>query len=101
MLKIHLFSRAGIQFRSPSNRRISSTPRQRRQGPEPVDRPEGGQDAGQNYARTRGLGEVWGTILRENTGMIDLVRRLGFTIRADADDPSLVTASLKVRADDQ
>jgi acetyltransferase len=53
-----------------------------------------------DYARARGLGEVWGTILRENTGMIDLVRRLGFTIRADTDDPSLVTASLTVRAGD-
>ena len=52
-----------------------------------------------DYARARGLAEVWGTILHENTGMIDLVRRLGFTIRADVDDPTLVTASLKVRAD--
>ena len=50
-----------------------------------------------DYARGRGLGEVWGTILHENTGMIDLVRRMGFTIRTDPDDPSLVTATLKVR----
>ena len=52
-----------------------------------------------DYARARGLAEVWGTILHENTGMINLVRRLGFTIRADVDDPTLVTASLKVRSD--
>jgi acetyltransferase len=51
-----------------------------------------------DYARARGLGEVWGTILRENTGMIALVRRLGFTIRTDEDDPGLVIASLTVRA---
>jgi acetyltransferase len=51
-----------------------------------------------DYARARGLGEVWGTILRENTGMIALVRRLGFTIRTDEEDASLVTATLSVRA---
>ena len=50
-----------------------------------------------DYARARGLAEVWGTILRENTGMIDLVRRLGFAIRTDVEDPSLVTASLPIR----
>jgi acetyltransferase len=49
-----------------------------------------------DYARARGLAEVWGTILRENTGMIELVRRLGFTIRADPEDQTLVTATLPV-----
>ncbi|HLZ65424.1 MAG TPA: GNAT family N-acetyltransferase [Aliidongia sp.] len=50
-----------------------------------------------DYARDRGLSEVWGTILRENTGMIALVRSLGFVIHPDEDDPSLVTARLAVR----
>jgi len=53
-----------------------------------------------DYARARGLAEIWGTILRENTGMIALVRRLGFTIRTDEDDASLVTASLALRTGD-
>jgi acetyltransferase len=50
-----------------------------------------------DYARARGLATVWGTILHENTGMIEMVRRLGFVVHADKDDPSLVTASLSVR----
>ncbi|HEV2674860.1 MAG TPA: bifunctional acetate--CoA ligase family protein/GNAT family N-acetyltransferase [Aliidongia sp.] len=50
-----------------------------------------------DYARDRGLAEVWGTILHENTGMIDLVRRLGFTVRADPEDPTLVTATFAIR----
>jgi acetyltransferase len=49
-----------------------------------------------DYARDRGLREIWGTILRENTGMIALVRRLGFTIKTDPDDAALVTATLKL-----
>jgi acetyltransferase len=30
------------------------------------------------YARSRGLKRVFGTVLRENTGMLALVERLGF-----------------------
>ena len=53
-----------------------------------------------DYARARGLREIWGMILQENVGMIALVRRLGFTVRVDRDDPSLVTATLAVRPGD-
>ena len=51
-----------------------------------------------DYSRTRGLNEVWGAILRDNTGMIDLVRRVGFTVQAHPEDPSLVIATLPIAA---
>jgi acetyltransferase len=42
------------------------------------------------YARERGIGRVEGEVLRENTSMLRLVRSLGFTVQASADDPSVV-----------
>ncbi|HUA51997.1 MAG TPA: bifunctional acetate--CoA ligase family protein/GNAT family N-acetyltransferase, partial [Candidatus Sulfotelmatobacter sp.] len=53
-----------------------------------------------DYARARGIGEVFGTILNENAAMIDMARELGFTIGADPDDASLVTARLTLGAAD-
>jgi len=41
-------------------------------------------------ARQRHIGELVGEVLRENTAMLQMCRALGFTIRADAKDPSLV-----------
>ncbi|TAD88822.1 MAG: GNAT family N-acetyltransferase [Alphaproteobacteria bacterium] len=46
------------------------------------------------YGRARGTGEIWGTILRENDAMIDIVRQLGFHITGDPDDTTLVKARL-------
>jgi acetyltransferase len=46
-----------------------------------------------DFARGRGYAELWGSIARENTRMLDLALRLGFASGADA-DPSLVRASL-------
>lgn len=41
------------------------------------------------YAARRGIGEVWGEVLAENVAMLGLVRKLGFTIKKSAEDPSL------------
>ena len=42
-----------------------------------------------DYARSRGIEEVWGTVLAENEGMLGLAGRLGFTRRRDPDSPEL------------
>ena len=46
-----------------------------------------------DVARRRGIGELVGEVLRENAAMLQMCRALGFTIRADAKDPSLVQVS--------
>ena len=40
-----------------------------------------------DYARSRGIEEVWGSVLAENEGMLGLAERLGFTRRRDPDHP--------------
>ncbi len=46
------------------------------------------------YGRSRGIGQLYGTILRENDRMLEIARDLGFSIAADPDDPSVVIARL-------
>ena len=45
-------------------------------------------------ARGRRLRVMTGITLRENTRMIDLARSLGFSTRADTDEPELVRMTL-------
>jgi acetyltransferase len=47
-----------------------------------------------DIARNRQIKVMTGITLRENTRMIDLSRSLGFTTRADADEPELVRMTL-------
>lgn len=47
-----------------------------------------------DYAKKRGLRQVWGDVLRENAAMLGLVRKLGFRVKDDPDDPSLVRVTL-------
>jgi acetyltransferase len=49
-----------------------------------------------DYARRRGTGAVHGDILAENTNMLDLCRRLGFTITTSPDDPAIMNASFRL-----
>ena len=49
-------------------------------------------------ARAHGFTTVYGTILAHNAEMIDLVRRLGFRIASDKDDPGCVRAEIDVSA---
>ena len=51
------------------------------------------------YARSRGVGELFGTVLRENRPMLNLCERLGFARRPMADDPGLVEVVLPLRED--
>ncbi len=49
-----------------------------------------------DVARDKGLAEIEGLVLASNTGMLKLMRNLGFTVKAFADDPDfkLVTHAL-------
>lgn len=47
-----------------------------------------------DYARSRGVHELYGEVLRENEPMLKLNRALGFTIRANPDDPAMMHVSL-------
>jgi len=51
-----------------------------------------------DYARGQGIGELFGVVLRENRGMLDLARRLGFRFTAGADDPEVVEVRLPLAA---
>lgn len=47
-----------------------------------------------SYARKRGIGEVFGEVLRENKPMLALCEELGFTRKANADEPEIVEVTL-------
>ncbi len=47
-----------------------------------------------DYATDCGIREVWGDVLRENAAMLGLVRKLGFRVQQDPDDPSMVRVTL-------
>ena len=49
-----------------------------------------------DYARARGIGEIYGEVLQENQPMLRLNRMLGFAVHADPDDPSLKHVVLKL-----
>lgn len=51
-----------------------------------------------DYAASRGIREIWGDVLRENAAMLGLVRKLGFRVADDPDDPSLVRVTLDLTA---
>ncbi|HEX2884868.1 GNAT family N-acetyltransferase, partial [Vineibacter terrae] len=48
-----------------------------------------------DYARERGIGEIFGDVLRENHAMLKLCRDLGFTA-ASSGDPTVVRMSLRL-----
>ncbi len=49
------------------------------------------------YAKDRGLKEVFGEVLRENSGMLRLCQELGFSRHEHKDDPSIVQVSLALQ----
>ena len=49
------------------------------------------------YANARGIGELYGEVLRKNIPMLSLCKKLGFTERAAADDPTIVHVSLDLK----
>ena len=50
------------------------------------------------YARWLGLRSIEGEVLQENRTMIEMCRRLGFSVTTNPDDPTLVTVSLLIAA---
>jgi acetyltransferase len=46
------------------------------------------------YARSREIGELRGDVLKENSRMLSLCRALGFEIRPDPDEPTVMRTSL-------
>ena len=46
------------------------------------------------YCRERHTREIWGTVLRENRGMLGLAKELGFEQRPDPKDPNVVRITL-------
>jgi len=47
-----------------------------------------------DYARSQGIGELFGSVLRENRTMLDLADRLGFERVRDTEDPEVVEVRL-------
>jgi acetyltransferase len=48
-----------------------------------------------DYARKRGVGEIFGVILRDNLPMLEIVKRLGFSL--DGTEAEHLEARLKLR----
>lgn len=43
-----------------------------------------------DYAERRGIGEIWGEVLAENKAMLGLIRKLGFSVAPDFDEPGVM-----------
>lgn len=51
------------------------------------------------YAKTRGLTEVYGEVLRENTNMLAMCRTLGFVRKENLDEPGVVEVRIDLSKD--
>jgi acetyltransferase len=49
-----------------------------------------------DYARSRGIAEIYGEVLRENTTMLAMCHELGFTRRESPDEPGVVEVRLRL-----
>ena len=49
-----------------------------------------------DYARERGISEIFGHVLRENRSMLAICRWLGFEETADPDDPAVKLVRLRL-----
>ena len=49
------------------------------------------------YARSRGVGEVYGEVLTDNHRMLALCRECGFRIEHEHDEPGVMRVTLKLR----
>ncbi|NBC32732.1 MAG: GNAT family N-acetyltransferase [Alphaproteobacteria bacterium] len=50
-----------------------------------------------DYARSRGIGQIYGEVLRENRAMLKMCRELGFHHRFDRDDPRVVHVTIDLQ----
>lgn len=49
-----------------------------------------------DYASSRGIGEIFGEVLSDNTSMLKLCRVFGFKVSSDRKDPGIMQVSLKL-----
>jgi acetyltransferase len=49
-----------------------------------------------DYGRERGIGEIFGHVLRENNAMLAICRLLGFEDTVDPDDPGVKLVRLRL-----
>jgi acetyltransferase len=49
------------------------------------------------YARSRGIGQIFGEVLRENTSMLEMCEELGFDREIDPDDHRLIRVTYDLR----
>ena len=49
-----------------------------------------------DYARGRGIGEIYGEVLADNQAMLKLCRFFGFSIKAEREDPGVMYVSLRL-----
>jgi acetyltransferase len=49
-----------------------------------------------DYARSEGLAELYGSVLAENTTMLDMCRKLGFRVEAEPGDPGVRKVVLRL-----
>ncbi len=49
-----------------------------------------------DYARSRGIGEIFGEVLGDNDAMLKLCRVFGFSIKSDREDPGVMYVSLRL-----
>ena len=48
------------------------------------------------YARTSGIGRISGKVLRDNVGMLQMCREIGFEVISDPEDPEVLSVSYTV-----
>jgi acetyltransferase len=50
-----------------------------------------------DYAKTKGIGEIWGQVMRDNAPMLVICRNLGIQLKTDVSDPIYLIASLRLK----
>lgn len=49
-----------------------------------------------DYARSQGIGEIFGEVLSDNRAMLRVCQAFGFTVKSDREDPGIVQVTLKL-----
>ena len=49
------------------------------------------------YAQSRGIEEIYGTVLSDNKTMIDICKKAGFEIKVNYDEPGTVDVKLGLK----
>jgi len=53
-----------------------------------------------SYAKSRGIKEIYGTILSDNKVMIYICKKAGFEVKANYDEPGTVDVKLVLKSKD-